>query len=260
MSPPVIGVRSATVVDGAGTERAIHDLGRHRRRSLTRRELAAAWVTDRLPLCLRGRFAVGGRELGLIALVAALGLCAAAALALRSSAASAAPVTRAPALASTTTGPSHAPSGGPLVAPVGSAARKQVVVDVAGAVVHPRVVTLPAGSRVFEALKAAGGAKRGVDVSTLNLARVVVDGEQILVGRSSPASAPASGGGGTSVVSLNRATESELDALPGVGPVTAKSIVAWRQQHGSFTKVDELQEIDGIGPKTFAKLKPLVSL
>lgn len=257
-SPPVLGVRPATVIDGAGSQRVLHDLGRHRRRSLTRRELAAAWLGDRLPVALRGRFALGGRELGLVALVGALGLCAAAGLALRSSAAAATPVRRAPALVSTSTDASHARSKVPLVAPVGAAARKQVVVDVAGAVVHPRVVTLPAGSRVFEALKAAGGVKRGVDVSTLNLARVVVDGEQILVGRNAPAAG--SGGHGTSVISLNRATESELDALPGVGPVTAKSIVAWRQQHGSFSKVDELQEIDGIGPKTFAKLKPLVGL
>lgn len=225
---------------------------------MTRHDLAAAWLSDRLPLALRGRFAIGGRELGLIALVGALGLCAAAAMALRSSAAAATPTMRAPALVSTSTNTHQARSTGPLVAAVGPRARKEVVVDVAGDVVHPRVVTLPAGSRVFEALKAAGGVRRGVDVSSLNLARVVVDGEQILVGHRSLATGSA--GSSATVVSLNRATESELDALPGVGPVTAKSIVAWREQHGSFTKVDELQEIDGIGPKTFSKLKPLVGL
>jgi competence protein ComEA len=224
---------------------------------MSRSELAAAWLSDRLPLAVRGRVAIGGRELGLVALVGALALCAAAALALRSSAAAASPTARPPALVSAPTGLAKPRSTRPLVA-VRSHAGQNVVVDVAGAVRRPRVVTLPTGSRVFEALKAAGGVRRGVDVSSLNLARVLVDGEQILVGRAAPGSAVAHGA--PSVVSLNQASEQDLDALPGIGPVTAKSIVAWRQQHGSFTKVEELQEIDGIGPKTFAKLKPLVGL
>ena len=255
-SPPVKGVRQAAVIDGTGAKRAVLDLGRHRRRSMTRGELAAAWLDDRLPLALRGRFAVGGRELGLLALICALGLCAAAGLALRSSAATTT-AARPPALVSAPTGASPRSAAAPLVKGVGRSS-KTVVVDVAGAVRNPRVVTLPAGSRVYEALKAAGGVRRGVDVSSLNLARVVADGEQILVGRSAPPAA--SGRAAGSLVSLNRATEADLDALPGVGPVTAKSIVAWRQQHGAFTKIEELQEIDGIGPKTFAKLKPLVGL
>lgn len=224
---------------------------------MPRRELIAAWLSDRLPVALRGRVAIGGRELGLVALIGGLALCAAAALALRASAAAATPSLRSPTLASAPTEAVKARSAGPLL-PAASRAGGKVVVDVAGAVRHPSVVTLPAGARVFEALKAAGGARRGVDVSSLNLARVLVDGEQILVGPAAPASSTAPGA--ASVVSLNQATEQDLDALPGIGPVTAKSIVAWRQQHGSFTKVDELQEIDGIGPKTFAKLKPLVGL
>lgn len=223
----------------------VHDLGRHRRRSLTRAELASAWISDRLPLAVRGRITLGGRELGLVALVGALGLCAVAVLALRSSASAATPVKAAAVV--------HAP----LVRATRAAAT--VVVDVTGAVRRPGVVTLPPGSRVFEAVKAAGGAKRGVDVASLNLARVLVDGEQIVVGAASP-STTSGAHGGSALVSLNHATEAELDALPGVGPVTAKSIVTWRQQHGSFTGVEELEEIDGIGPKTFAKLKPLVGL
>lgn len=224
---------------------------------MSRSDLAAAWLSDRLPLAVRSRVAIGGRELGLVALVGALALCAAAGLALRSSAAAAAPTARPPALVAASAGATKARSTAPLL-PTGSRTGQKIVVDVAGAVRHPRVVTLPKGSRVFEALRAAGGVRRGVDVSGLNLARVLVDGEQILVGRAAPASVAARGA--TSVVSLNQATEQDLDALPGIGPVTAKSIVAWRQQHGAFTKVDELQEIDGIGPKTFAKLKPLVGL
>lgn len=231
---------------------------------MTRGQLVAAWLADRMPLAMRGRLALGGREVGLIALVGAFGLCAAGILAFRSSAAAATPAVHTPALVASSIGASKRPSTGPLVAMAGSKARKEVVVDVAGAVVHPGVVTLPVGSRVFEALKAAGGVRRGTDVTSLNLARVVVDGEQILVGRAPIVGADMSRAGprqrSSSVVSLNQATEADLDALPGIGPVTAKSIVAWRQQHGSFTKVDELQEIDGIGPKTFAKLKPLVGL
>lgn len=219
--------------------------------------MAGAWLSDRLPLGLRGRMALGGRELGLVALVGALGLCVVAVVALRSSAAAATPTTKVSAVSLPRPG-RPSPSGSPLVTAVRPGTGKMVVVDVAGAVLHPRVVTLPSGSRVFEALKAAGGVKRGVDLTSLNLARVVMDGEQIVVGGGS-AAIPARSGGST-VVSLNHATVSDLDALPGVGPVTAKSIVAWRQQHGSFTRVDELQEIDGIGPKTFAKLKPLVGL
>lgn len=254
---PVVGVRP-TVIDGGGAPHEVLGSGRHRRRSMTRGELATAWFADRLPAAMRGRCALGGRELGLIALVGAFGLCVAAVLTFRSSAAAATPTVRTSALVSSSTGTSKGPSTRPLVAPVAARAHKEVVIDVAGAVVHPGVVTLPAGSRVFEALKAAGGVKRGIDVTSLNLARIVVDGEQILVGRNAPVAG--SSRASASVVSLNQATEEDLDALPGVGPVTAKSILAWRQQHGSFTKVEELQEIDGIGPKTFAKLKSLVRL
>lgn len=255
---PIRGIRPTAVIDGDGVRHDVQDSGRHRRRSLKRAELVTAWVADRIPMAMRGRIALGGREVGFIALVGALGLCAAAVLMFRSSAAAATPALRAPELVSSSVGTAQSRPKDVLIAPVGASARKQVVVDVAGGVRHPKVVTLPAGSRVFEALKAAGGVRRGVDVTSLNLARVLVDGEQILVGR--PATAGVSVADASSVVSLNQASESDLDALPGVGPVTAKSIVAWRQQHGAFTKVDELQEVEGIGPKTFAKLKPLVGL
>lgn len=231
---------------------------------MTRGARMRAWLVDRMPTVLQGRLTLGGRELGLVALVAAAALCVVAGIALKASASAASPATKSPLVGASV--PARATRTPPLVAARGSTPPR-VVVDVAGAVVHPRVVTLPAGARVFDALKAAGGVRRGIDVSALNLARVLVDGEQIVVGRSTGAapatssSAPSSAGQSKpTLVSLNRATEADLEGLPGIGPVTAKSILAWRQQHGAFAKVDELQEVDGIGPKTFAKLKLLVAL
>ena len=138
-----------------------------------------------------------------------------------------------------------------------------LVVDVAGKVRRPGIAVLPPGSRVVDALEAAGGARRGVDLTALNLARPVVDGEQILVGV-----APAAGVAGTvdaptpggSLVNLNTADEAALDTLPGVGPVTATAILAWRDDNGGFSSVDELLEVDGIGPATLDDIAPLVTL
>ncbi len=149
--------------------------------------------------------------------------------------------------------------GGGAAAPV-----DELVVDVAGKVRRPGIAVLPAGSRVVDALDAAGGARRGVDLTSLNLARPVVDGEQILVGV-----APAAGVAGTvdapapdgaTRVNLNTADQAALDTLPGVGPVTADAILAWREANGAFTSVDELLEVDGIGEATLADLAPLVTL
>jgi competence protein ComEA len=139
-----------------------------------------------------------------------------------------------------------------------------LVVDVAGKVRKPGIAVLPAGSRVVDALEAAGGARRGVDLTGLNLARLVVDGEQILVG---VAPAPGVAGSlgtsapeGTSLVNLNTADQAALETLPGVGPVTAEAIMAWRTDNGGFTSVDELLEVDGIGEATLEDLAPLVTL
>lgn len=139
-----------------------------------------------------------------------------------------------------------------------------VVIDIAGRVRRPGVATLPNGSRVVDALKHAGGARRGVDLTTLNLARILVDGEQILVG-SPAASGPAAAGAqaappASAMVNLNTASQEVLESLPGVGPVTAAKILAWRSEHGGFTAVEELLDVAGIGPKTLAELAPHVTL
>jgi competence protein ComEA len=164
-----------------------------------------------------------------------------------------------------TTGPVSTPA----ITPVGTGAA--VVVDVEGRVRHPGLQKLPPGSRVADAVRAAGGTTAGAVVAGLNLARVLGDGEQILVpGPGDPAPVPGGGGspvggGGGSTggvpaapIDLNTATADALDALPGVGPVLAGRIVAWRTQHGRFSAVDELAEVPGIGPKALERLRPLV--
>ncbi|WP_202033121.1 helix-hairpin-helix domain-containing protein [Nocardioides sp. WS12] len=157
--------------------------------------------------------------------------------------------------------PTATPTGSPGVAD------GTVTVDVAGKVRRPGIVVLDKGARVTDALSAAGGAKRGVDVTPLNLARVLVDGEQIVVGAPAGAApAPAPGGGAAApgaagpLVNLNLASQTELEGLPQVGPVTAQSIIAWREQRGGFTSVDELLEVDGIGQKTLERLAPHVTV
>ncbi|MFG3494074.1 helix-hairpin-helix domain-containing protein [Streptomyces sp. NPDC047928] len=141
-----------------------------------------------------------------------------------------------------------------------------VVVDVGGKVRKPGVVRLPAGSRVADALHAAGGVRPGTDLTGLNRARVLMDGEHVLVGvpaAAQPAGVPgASGGRGQgappALVSLNSATAEELDTLPGVGPVLAQHILDHRAEHGGFRSVAELREVKGIGDRRFAELQPLV--
>lgn len=143
----------------------------------------------------------------------------------------------------------------------------EVIVDVAGKVKRPGIVVLPAGARVHEAIEAAGGLDGTVDTTSLNLARELSDGEQVLVGvEPAPSSTGAgsgstgSGGGGGPLVNLNAATLEELQSLPGVGPVTAQSILTWREENGRFTSVDDLLQVSGIGEKTLATLRDLVSV
>ncbi|MGQ0573330.1 MAG: ComEA family DNA-binding protein [Pseudonocardia sp.] len=139
-----------------------------------------------------------------------------------------------------------------------------LVVSVVGKVRSPGLVTVPAGARVADAVAAAGGALPGADLSGVNLARRVGDGEQIAVGvppapdaAGAPSGAgPAGGPGGP--VDLNTATVAQLDALPGVGPVTAERILEWRTRNGRFSRVEQLREVDGIGERRFTQLRALV--
>ncbi len=162
--------------------------------------------------------------------------------------------------------PGAAPEAGPGPGPVRGAGASggRVVVDVGGKVRRPGVLTLPAGSRVADALRAAGGAEPGADLTGINRARVLFDGEQVLVGLpGTPAGGPGPGGGvgggaPGAPLSLNTATAEQLDGLPGVGPVLARHIVDHRTEHGGFRSVAELREVDGIGERRFADLEPLV--
>jgi competence protein ComEA len=134
-----------------------------------------------------------------------------------------------------------------------------LVVDVVGAVRRPGLVRLREGSRVADAIAHAGGLERSAERAGVNFAAPVADGQQVLVPRHGAVAA--AGGAGAAVagpVSLSSATAEQLDALPGVGPVTAEKIVAYRQQHGSFRSVDELDAIAGIGPSRLADLRGLV--
>jgi len=144
-----------------------------------------------------------------------------------------------------------------------------LLVHVVGQVRHPGVVRLAPGSRVLDAVQAAGGASPSADLNHLNLARAVVDGEQIVVpkpGENVPAAGlpgaagvgPTSAGAGGGLVDLNTADAAALDSLPGVGPVIAQRILDWRTEHGRFTSVDELGEVSGIGDKLMAQIAPKV--
>jgi competence protein ComEA len=144
------------------------------------------------------------------------------------------------------------------------------VVHVAGAVRRPGVYRLPAGARVQEAVRRAGGARPGADVNAINLAAKVVDGQQVVVpkragavGAAAPAGAtPASAADGTAPagppISLNSATAEQLDTLDGVGPATAQKIIAWRTQHGGFRSIADLGQVPGIGPRKLAAIKDRV--
>ncbi|MFE0175045.1 helix-hairpin-helix domain-containing protein [Streptomyces sp. NPDC059002] len=151
-----------------------------------------------------------------------------------------------------------------------------IVVDVSGEVRRPGIHRLPAGSRVADALRAAGGAEPGTDLDGLNRARFLMDGEQVMVGgpataagaggagggagSGSVAAGPGGAGGAVGVgpVGLNSASAAQLEELPGVGPVLAQHIIDYRTEHGGFRSVDELREVNGIGDRRFADLQDLV--
>jgi competence protein ComEA len=163
----------------------------------------------------------------------------------------------------------HPPNASPAAASASSSARPHIVVHVLGSVRRPGLIRLPQGSRVQDAIDAAGGLRSFAAPGELNLAQVLTDGQQIVIGsRAHPGGRLSDGGGGPAgsspnpgsspQVDLNSATAAQLDSLPGVGPVTAQRILAWRTEHGGFRRVDELQEVEGIGPKTYADIAPHV--
>jgi len=231
------------------------------------------WIGEQVPATFRGRTGLEPGPVHLVVVLVALALAATAYVLLRGGGDAEAVRTRsAPPLPSTSSSPLV-----PLASPVATGASTApgapssgtgtVTVDVAGKVRRPGVVTMPAGARVVDALQKAGGARGRVDLSSLNLARVLVDGEQILVGRNAVAPGGLAASASTaapdatgSLVSLNTATAEQLETLPGVGPVTAQKILDWRGANGAFSSVDELLEIDGIGEKTLADLAPHVTL
>ena len=163
---------------------------------------------------------------------------------------------------------------GASVLPSGTPSPSQatdLVVDVVGRVAKPGVFTLPAGSRIVDAIAAAGGALPHTDLTALDLARKLSDGQEIFVGIPPPSGAAAASAGGVvgddtavgvdagagsvdPIVDINTATQAELETLPGVGAVTAQRILAWRTQHGRFTTVTQLQQGSGIGPAKYAAL------
>ncbi|MER5777826.1 helix-hairpin-helix domain-containing protein [Streptomyces sp. NPDC002039] len=161
----------------------------------------------------------------------------------------------------------------PAASPSPAATPARVVVDVSGKVREPGVRRLPAGARVEDALAAAGGARPGTDTTGLNRARVLVDGEQLVVGvpvqpmaaggaapgpgRGPSGSGPGSGSG-SGPLSLAGATVEQLDGLPGVGPVLAQHIIDFRTARGGFRSVEELRQVDGIGERRFSDLRALV--
>jgi competence protein ComEA len=164
-----------------------------------------------------------------------------------------------------TSAPAHAAPPADGADPIGAAPPPgRLVVDVTGAVHRPGVYRLPAGARVQEALRRAGGATRKADSAAVNLAAKVADGQQILVPERAPANAavPANPGAGTAPagpVSLNSATAEQLDQLDGVGPATAAKIIAWRTANGGFSSIDDLAQVAGIGPKKLEALRPQVA-
>jgi len=166
------------------------------------------------------------------------------------------------------------PPVGPATAAPSPGPSAGLVVHVLGAVRRPGLVQLPSPARVQDAVDAAGGFTRAADPGELNLAQLLTDGQQVVIGTedepdgevrgsgsggsgSGQSASGGSGSGGT-VLDLNSADPAQLEELPGVGPVTAAKIVAWRDEHGRFSRVEELQEVDGIGPKTYAEIAPHV--
>ena len=143
------------------------------------------------------------------------------------------------------------------------AVAKTILIHVAGKVKRPDVYPLLAGSRVSDAIKAAGGANKGVDLGDINLARVLMDGEQVYVGyvaKANSSSSKSSKSRFTGVININRGTKAEFDSLTGIGPVIASRIINYRNTNGPFLALDDLLKVSGIGSKTLERIRPRLSL
>ncbi|MFJ8827142.1 helix-hairpin-helix domain-containing protein [Streptomyces sp. NPDC102467] len=227
------------------------------------RERVALAVRDRVPLWVQTRCGIERR--GAVALVVVLGVVALFAVqhfwAGRTQQVQAPETVRA--AAPQLMEPSNVPASPVAPGPAASGGAG-IIVDVSGKVRRPGVQRLPAGARVADALRAAGGVRPGTDTAGLNRARLLTDGEQVLVGAPGVAPVPAAPGGGPAgaappgPVGLNTATPEQLDTLPGVGPVLAQHIIDYRTEHGGFRSVDELREVNGIGDRRFEDLQNLV--
>jgi competence protein ComEA len=242
--------------------------------------LLQGWVTDRLPLWAHGltHRVSRGTVLTVVGLVVAVVLGGFVIVHHRAAAA--------PAYAGSSWPGSSAPgsaagasSSGPAASAPGAgatsgAASDSIVVDVGGRVRRPGLVTLPPGSRVADAIAAAGGALRHRDIATTDLAAKVGDGQLLLIGTTGSAGAagatgaapaagaadaPGSASGNAAPVSLSSADLTTLETLPGVGPVTAQKIVDWRTAHNGFTSIEQLQQVPGIGPAHYAEVESLVT-
>jgi competence protein ComEA len=157
----------------------------------------------------------------------------------------------------------------PVSGPTGSsgAAAAPIIVDVAGWVRQPGVYEFASGDRVIDAIDRAGGPRKDADLTTLNLAAPLTDGTQIVVPKpgSSTTGDPGSSGSGTTtggsmLININSAGETELEELPGVGPVTAAAIIDYRTQNGPFATVDDLIDVTGIGPSTLEQIRPFATV
>ena len=147
----------------------------------------------------------------------------------------------------------------PIPLEIESVIEQTLMIDVAGAVVNPGVYSLPLNARVFEAIKAAGGLKKGADASDVNQARILKDGEQIYIYPTSQSFTSSSGTKKTirknGPIMINRASVKEFESLDGIGPVLANRIVAFRKINGPFAAIEDLMKVPGIGSSTFAKFK-----
>lgn len=286
---------AASVAAGSTTSRSTAPLactepapGRHAADRLVRSRRLRGWFLDRVPAPLQGRLALAPSTFAVLVITIALGLAVSAWWALQAQRpVSVVPTSSGPVSteAEQADGQIEVSVGEPSVVtsspmtPTTSAttagreatgAAGTVTVDVVGDVRKPGIAVLPTGSRVIDAIRAAGGLTRKANRAAINMAAPLRDGQQVLVGgpQRDPVGSGApigdemlpTGPDGAILVNLNTADSRALDSLPGVGPVTAAAILSWRDSHGGFTSVDQLLSVDGIGEVTLARLRPLVTL